>query len=94
MKKFLGGNRVIKTGVAVLLTAWICDLLEWPAVFAVITAIVTIEPTVSDSIKKGIVRFPVSAIDSAYAVTFISQIISVLKSYKKLDVPIHSSRII
>lgn len=72
MKKFLGGNRVIKTGVAVLLTAWICDLLEWPAVFAVITAIVTIEPTVSDSIKKGIVRFPASAIGSAYAVTFIS----------------------
>lgn len=55
-----------------LLTAWICELLGWPPVFAVITAIVTIEPTVSDSIKKGIVRFPASAIGSAYAVIFIA----------------------
>jgi len=65
------GNRVIKTGVSVFLTAWICTLLNWPPVFAVITAIVTIEPTVSDSIKKGIIRFPASAIGSAYAVLFI-----------------------
>ncbi|OZU88711.1 hypothetical protein CIL03_10510 [Virgibacillus indicus] len=66
------GSRVIKTGVAIFLTAWICELLNWPPVFAVITAIVTLEPTVSDSIKKGIVRFPASAIGSAYAVLFIS----------------------
>ncbi|ASK62790.1 hypothetical protein CFK37_11855 [Virgibacillus phasianinus] len=66
------GSRVIKTGVAIFLTAWICELLNWPPVFAVITAIVTIEPTVSDSIKKGIIRFPASAIGSAYAVLFIS----------------------
>lgn len=72
MKKRLGGSRILKTGVAVLLTAWICELFGWPPVFAVITAIVTIEPTVSDSIKKGIVRFPASAIGSAYAVLFIS----------------------
>ncbi|GAB3805953.1 aromatic acid exporter family protein [Virgibacillus kimchii] len=66
------GSRVIKTGVAIFLTAWICGLLNWPPVFAVITAIVTLEPTVSDSIRKGIVRFPASAIGSAYAVTFIA----------------------
>ncbi|MFD1362533.1 FUSC family protein [Lentibacillus salinarum] len=73
MKRFkLVGSRVVKTGVAIFITAWICVLLNWPPVFAVITAIVTIEPTVSDSIKKGIVRFPASAIGSAYAVLFIS----------------------
>ncbi|WP_067727193.1 aromatic acid exporter family protein [Oceanobacillus damuensis] len=66
------GSRVVKTGVAVFLTALICQWIGWPPVFAVITAIVTIEPTVSDSIKKGIVRFPASAIGSAYAVLFIS----------------------
>lgn len=69
--KFVGG-RVFKTAVAIFITAWLCELLNWPPVFAVITAIVTIEPTVSDSIKKGIVRFPASAIGSAYAVIFIS----------------------
>lgn len=66
------GSRVIKTGVAVFLTAFICQLFNWPPVFAVITAIVTIEPTVSDSIKKGIIRFPASVIGSAYAVFFIA----------------------
>ncbi|MDY7045742.1 MAG: aromatic acid exporter family protein [Bacillota bacterium] len=65
------GSRVVKTGVAVFITAWICSLLNIPAVFAVITAIVTIEPTVSDSIRKGIIRFPASAIGSAYSVFFI-----------------------
>ncbi|GGJ90250.1 UPF0421 protein [Lentibacillus kapialis] len=73
MKHFkLAGSRVVKTGISIFITAWICVLLNWPPVFAVITAIVTIEPTVSDSIKKGIVRFPASAIGSAYAVLFIS----------------------
>lgn len=68
----IGGSRIVKTGLSVFITAWICVLLNWPPVFAVITAIVTIEPTVSDSIKKGVVRFPASAIGSAYAVFFIS----------------------
>lgn len=73
MKKLkFTGSRITKTGVAIFLTAWICELLNWPPVFAVITAIVTLEPTVSDSIKKGIIRFPASAIGSAYAVLFIS----------------------
>lgn len=65
------GNRIVKTAVAVFLTAFICQIIGWPPVFAVITAIVTLEPTVSDSIKKGIVRFPASAIGSFYAVLFI-----------------------
>ncbi len=73
LKRFqFAGGRVLKTGVAVFVTAWICELLNWPPVFAVITAIVTIEPTVSDSIRKGVIRFPASAIGSAYAVFFIS----------------------
>ncbi|MRH41951.1 aromatic acid exporter family protein [Aquibacillus halophilus] len=73
MKKYkFIGSRVVKTGVAVLVTSFICQWMGWPAVFAVITAIVTIEPTVSDSIKKGIIRLPASAIGSAYAVFFIS----------------------
>lgn len=66
------GGRIVKTGVAVFLTAIICYALNWPPVFAVITAIVTLEPTVSDSIKKGIVRFPASVIGSGYAVILIS----------------------
>lgn len=71
MKRF-AGSRVLKTGVAIFITAWICELIGWPPVFAVITAIVTVEPTVAQSIKKGIVRFPASAIGSFYAVLFIS----------------------
>src|SRR5690625_108499 len=66
------GNRIVKTAVAVFLTALLCELIGWPPVFAVITAIVTLEPTVSDSIKKGIIRFPASAIGSFYAVLFIA----------------------
>ena len=50
--KFVGG-RILKTGLAAFLTAWICDALGLPVLFAVITAIVTVEPTASDSIKKG-----------------------------------------
>lgn len=66
------GSRILKTGIAIFLTAIICEWFGWPPVFAVITAIVTIEPTVSDSIKKGLVRFPASAIGSAFAVLFIT----------------------
>jgi len=66
------GSRIVKTAIAIFLTATICVWLDWPPVFAVITAIVTIEPTVSDSIKKGLVRFPASAIGSAFAVFFIT----------------------
>ncbi len=52
------GNRVIKTGIAVFFTALICNWFDFPPTFAVITAIVTIEPTVTDSIKKRACPFP------------------------------------
>lgn len=71
MRGQLIGRRVLKTAVAVFITALLCDWIGWPPVFAVITAIVTIEPTVSQSIKKGIVRFPASAIGSAFTVILI-----------------------
>ncbi|EOW9527289.1 aromatic acid exporter family protein [Bacillus cytotoxicus] len=64
------GGRVVKTGIAVFLTVLVCDFLQIPTIFAVITAIVTIEPTATDSIKKGLIRFPASTIGSAYAMTF------------------------
>ncbi|EEL50510.1 aromatic acid exporter family protein [Bacillus cereus] len=64
------GGRVIKTGIAVFLTVLVCDFFKIPTIFAVITAIVTIEPTATDSIKKGFIRFPASTIGSAYAMTF------------------------
>ncbi|MCQ6274812.1 aromatic acid exporter family protein [Bacillus sp. V3B] len=67
--KFVGG-RIIKTGIAVFVTASICHLLNWPAMFAVITAIVTIEPTAADSIKKAFIRFPASAIGAAFSILF------------------------
>ncbi|MFE8700532.1 aromatic acid exporter family protein [Cytobacillus sp. FJAT-54145] len=67
--KFVGG-RIYKTGIAVFVTAALCQYFNLPAIFAVITAIVTIEPTASDSIKKGVVRFPASAIGAAYSMIF------------------------
>ncbi|WP_214479997.1 aromatic acid exporter family protein [Bacillus sp. SM2101] len=75
MKRFVNkfkifGGRVFKTGLAVFITAYICELLSLPAIFAVITAIVTIEPTAAESIKKGVVRFPASAIGAAFSLTF------------------------
>ncbi|WP_335869867.1 aromatic acid exporter family protein [Bacillus sp. 2205SS5-2] len=66
----LFGGRIVKTGVAVFLTALICQFLGWPSEFAVITAIVTIEPTAADSIKKGMIRFPASALGAGFAVLF------------------------
>ncbi|UQX54869.1 aromatic acid exporter family protein [Cytobacillus pseudoceanisediminis] len=66
---FIGG-RIAKTGLAVFITAFICHMLDWPAMFAVITAIVTIEPTVADSIRKAYVRFPAAAIGAGFAVLF------------------------
>ena len=62
------GGRIFKTAIAVFITAWLCALLDWPATFAVITAIVTLEPTVTDSVKKSFVRFPASAIGAFYTV--------------------------
>lgn len=66
------GRRIIKTGISVFITAIICIMLKLPVEFAVITAIVTIEPTASDSIRKGIIRLPASAIGAGLAVFFVS----------------------
>ncbi|HEY9577410.1 MAG TPA: aromatic acid exporter family protein, partial [Pseudobacillus sp.] len=66
----LPGSRIIKTGAAVFITALICEALGWPPVFAVITAIVTIEPTAAASIQKGLIRFPASIIGAGYAMLF------------------------
>lgn len=67
VKRYFVGGRIFKTGLSVLITAWICILLELPVIFAVITAIVTTEPTTADSIKKGIIRLPASTIGAAIA---------------------------
>lgn len=56
MKKFVGG-RIFKTGLAVFITAVICEILNWPAMFAVITAIVTIEPTAAIRLRKLLFAF-------------------------------------
>ncbi|OCA87085.1 FUSC family protein [Pseudobacillus wudalianchiensis] len=66
----LPGSRIIKTGAAVFITALLCEALGWPPVFAVITAIVTIEPTAAASIQKGLIRFPASIIGAGYAMLF------------------------
>lgn len=68
MKLFkLIGRRVIKTGIAVFITAFVCLKLDLPVIFAVITAIVTTEPTAADSLKKGLVRLPAAAIGACFA---------------------------
>ncbi|WP_180994251.1 FUSC family protein [Bacillus sp. Marseille-P3661] len=72
LKSFLFGGRVLKTGIAVFITAILCQLFNLPTIFAVITAIVTIEPTATDSIKKGIIRFPASAIGAALSMLLVS----------------------
>ncbi|WP_299741381.1 aromatic acid exporter family protein [uncultured Rossellomorea sp.] len=73
LKKFqFAGGRIAKTGIAVFLTALVCEFLNWPATFAVITAIVTIEPTAANSIKKAFIRFPASAIGALFAVIIAS----------------------
>lgn len=68
--KHLIGKRIIKTAISTLVTAAICLWFDWPALFAVITAVVTIESTASDSIRKGIIRFPASAIGAGFAMLF------------------------
>lgn len=67
LRPFLIGQRIIKTGIAVALTSMICLLFDLPAIYAVITAIVTIEPNTYDSIRKGMVRFPAAGIGAGIA---------------------------
>ncbi|MDV2685268.1 aromatic acid exporter family protein [Alkalihalophilus lindianensis] len=67
-KRVIIGRRVVKTGLAVFITALICHWLDLPATFAVITAIVTTEPTAADSLKKGLVRLPAASIGAVFAI--------------------------
>ncbi|QOY34311.1 FUSC family protein [Anaerobacillus isosaccharinicus] len=64
--KFVG-RRILKTGIAVFITALVCIKLDLPVIFAVITAIVTTEPTAADSLKRGIIRLPAAAIGAGFA---------------------------
>ncbi|WP_240377423.1 FUSC family protein [Bacillus piscicola] len=64
------GGRILKTGIAVFLTALICRLFGMLEAFAVITAIVTLEPTAAASIRKGVQRLPASIIGAALAMGF------------------------
>ncbi|WP_243720039.1 FUSC family protein [Macrococcus lamae] len=66
--KHLLGPRIIKTGLATFLTALICQMLTLPAIFAVITSIVSIEPTAKASLKKAYIRFPASILGAFIAV--------------------------
>lgn len=70
--RMLLGKRLLKTGLSVFLTAAICQWLHWPVVFAIITAIVTVEPTVHSSIQKGKIRLPAAALGAALAMVFDS----------------------
>jgi uncharacterized membrane protein YgaE (UPF0421/DUF939 family) len=72
MTQFLLGKRILKTGLAVFITAQICDWLGWPSIFAIIAAIVTIEPSIDMSIKKGMYRLPSAAIGAMFAMLFDS----------------------
>ncbi|SES25032.1 FUSC family protein [Salipaludibacillus aurantiacus] len=67
IRKGIIGRRIIKTAIAIFITSFICLALGLPAIFAVITAIVTVEPTTHDSIRKGMERFPASAIGAGLA---------------------------
>jgi uncharacterized membrane protein YgaE (UPF0421/DUF939 family) len=67
MKSWIG-RRVIKTGLAVFITALLCHLIKLPPTFAVITAIVTTEPTAADSLKKGVIRLPAAALGAIFAI--------------------------
>ena len=46
------GARTLKTGLATFLTALFCMLLNLNPIFAILTTVVTIEPTAKASIKK------------------------------------------
>lgn len=62
------GARIIKTGLATFLTGLICMSFNLNPIFAVITSIVTIEPTAKASLKKAYVRFPASILGALIAV--------------------------
>ncbi|RIN30394.1 aromatic acid exporter family protein [Staphylococcus succinus] len=64
------GARTLKTGLATFLTAFICLALNLNPIFAILTAIVTIEPTAKASLKKGYKRLPATVIGALFSVVF------------------------
>src|SRR5699024_8151152 len=68
--KGLIGARTIKTGLATFVTALFCLALDLHPIFAILTAIVTIEPTAKASLKKGYRRLPATVIGALFAVLF------------------------
>ena len=64
------GARTIKTGLATFFTTIFCMLLNLTPIFAILTAIVTIEPTAKVSLKKGYRRLPATVIGALFAVVF------------------------
>ncbi|PBB05192.1 FUSC family protein [Salimicrobium humidisoli] len=82
LKRFnLFGGRTVKTGISVFITALICSFFDLPVIFAVITAVVTIEHTVVASIRKAAVRFPAAAIGALIAVLMYSMFGKVALAY-------------
>ncbi|MFP7171272.1 FUSC family protein [Terribacillus halophilus] len=71
MKKSFIGSRVLKTGIAVFFTALVCEVFNITPAFAVIAAIVTIEPTIHASIQKGLIRLPASMVGAGFSVLSI-----------------------
>lgn len=68
-KKIIGA-RTIKTGLATFLTSLFCLMLDLTPIFAILTAIVTIEPTAKASLKKGYRRLPATVIGALFLCTF------------------------
>lgn len=68
--KHLIGARTIKTGLAIFFTALFCMALGLTPIFAILTAVVTIEPTAKASFKKGYRRLPATVIGAFFAVIF------------------------
>ncbi|AYX90239.1 FUSC family protein [Staphylococcus cohnii] len=64
------GARTLKTGLATFLTALFCLALNLNPIFAILTAIVTIEPTAKASLIKGYRRLPATIIGALFAVIF------------------------
>lgn len=67
--KFIG-KRMWKTAISVYITAVICHYLQLPIIFAVIAAIISIDPTVRASIKKGMIRLPAAVMGAGVAMFF------------------------
>ena len=69
--KHIIGARTIKTGLATFLTTLFCLLLNLTPIFAILTAIVSIEPTAKASLRKGYRRLPATVIGALFAVILL-----------------------